>query len=192
MELPDKPKAEITPIKRQVPGVFAPDSFMGQWFQQVVYPKLMDLGYSAGNAILEQLFYGRMGASKNGKRPSYYSTLTGHTDYSSYYSTNGKPTIASTLYGTADPFRKKTNYTSWPCEDIQECDIRLDEMATYIEAGGKLSISDMFDIFEIGNPPSTANNFGWTSIKDAQRVPNYDKPGTWLIMMPKPVDIKNI
>lgn len=185
--VPQKPAAS--------PFAFLNDdtTFMGSLYKHIIEPKLKDLGYNLVVGAAEQLFYHSLGSAR-GKKSPYSNGLT--YDKTAYYAMHGNGSSlqigGSSLYGTADPNRAKTNNRIWVCESYAETDAKFDEMAKYIEHGGKLSVADMYDLFEVGNAPSTANNIGWTSLSDVRRYPHPEKSGMWVIDMPKPKDIKLI
>lgn len=177
-----------TRMEKTTPMLFDDSTFVGGLFKHVVWPKVIDLAFATGMAALEKVCYGSIGATKRSK-PNYNGVYT----YQDYQKISSSPVIpGSSLYGTADRHRNKTKGTKWYCEDLDQMDGVISEMQTRLIAGGKLSVADMFDIFDISDAPATSNNFGWTSLDGMQTYRDLDTPGQWVVEMPKPKDIKNI
>lgn len=181
-----KPQQEV----KTTPAFFDDSTFIGGIVNHVVLPKLVDLAFNTGVAVLEKACYGKIGATRHSK--TNYNSLYSMTDYNRIGSgTTTTPLPGSSLYGTADRHRAKMTGRKWYCENIDQMDNVMSEMQIRLDAGGKLSVADMCDIFDVSNPASTTNNFGWVTLEGVQTYRDLDTQ-QWVIELPKPRDIRTI
>lgn len=160
--------------------------------KDIIVPTAMNTLYDIGHSLLNRLCYGSFSNRKGGYRAGRDD---GYISYNTYYKDDRRSQPERTYSSSsnrADPYRGRADATVFSFADLFEVETALDEMATRLQCAHKLTVADMYDIAQVSSMPTTAHNFGWTDISKVQKSRDPNAPDRWIIVMPKPKDIRNI
>lgn len=183
--------AKVTPIHEK-PSI-RQNPFYQAIVTDIMIPTAMNTIYDIGHSLLNRFCYGSFSSRRGGYRAGRGEAWT---SYDAYYKEDKRRTegtvVAVGAKNRSDPYRGNAAATIYPFADLAEIDVAMDEMTERLMASGKLTVADMYDIAQISGMPVTANDFGWTELSKVKRSRDPLYPDRWVIVMPKPFNVRNI
>lgn len=118
----------------------------------------------------------------NGGTPTYTSGRSGGGSKISY----GRFFDGPRSSRPSEPVRTRFDYDEIGFQTRGDAEAVLDEMHNVIERYGFVTVSDMYDMADVSNPPYTGNKYGWTSVRSAEVIRTHDG---YVIKLPKALPI---